>query len=98
MDAVLGLWHLSLPGSERACEGRVRCGVAVVKIIWAARRREMGAAAGSELIGGFIRFGVWLPRLSRLLPVMIPAQGRDGSRRELGCACQGAESRAGDNL
>lgn len=71
--------------------------MAVGKIISAARRRETGAAAGSGLIGGFIQFGVWLPRLSRLLPVVIRAQGRDGSRRELGCAWQGAESSGGDN-
>lgn len=86
MDAVLGLWHRSFPGSERACEGGARLSVAVGKIISAARRRETGAAAGSELIGGFIQFGVWLPRLPRLLPMVIRAQGRDGSRRELGCA------------
>lgn len=98
MDAVLGLWHQSLGGSERACEGGVRRSVAVGKIIWAARRRAMGAAAGSELIAGFIHFGVWLPRLSRLLPVMIRAQGRDGSRRELGCAWQGAESSGRGNM
>lgn len=97
MDAVLGLWTRSFPDSERACEGGVRRSVAVGKIISAARRRETGAAAGSELIGGFIQFGTWLPRLSRLLPVMIRAQGRDGSRRELGCAWQGTESSAGDN-
>lgn len=98
MDAVLGLWHRSFAGSERACEGGARRSVAVGKIISAARRRETGAAAGSELIGAFIQFGVWLPRLPRLLPRMIRAQGRDGSRRELGWAWQGTESGAGDNL
>lgn len=82
MDAVLGLWHQNL-----ACEGGVRHSIAVGKIIWALRRRESGAAAGSELICAFIQFGVWL---SRLLLVMIQAQGRDGSRRELDCAWQGA--------
>lgn len=95
MDAVLGLWHRDFAGSERACEGGARRSVAVGKIISAARRRETGAAAGSELIGAFIRFGVWLPRLPRLLPRMIRAQGRDGSGRELGCAWQ---SGGGDNL